>query len=273
MPVGELHQALARVAQHGYLLLFAWVAAEQLGLPIPAVPILVAAGVLSAMGQLSFLNALALAVLACLIGDAAWYGIGKWRGRAVLATLCRITLEPESCVRRSSDFIARYGGRSLVFAKFVPGISTVAVPLAADSGVSVPAFLFYDILGSVLYTGAFLAVGHLMGDRLDRLTYLAQSMKSVMAALAVAGALGIVAWRYHQRRSFLKELRVARIAPEEVLRMIQSEEPPFIVDLRHPLDVLPDPRVIPGAVRMTPDELAGRHDEIPRDRQIILYCT
>lgn len=271
--MGTVHEGLVHLGRHGYAILFVWVAAEQLGFPVPAVPILIAAGVLSAMGQLTFSGAFALAILACLIGDSAWYVIGKWKGTAVLKTLCRMSLEPESCVRKSSDFISRHGARSLVVAKFIPGISTVAVPLAANSGISISSFFIYDLLGSMVYVGAYLGAGRLLGDRIDKLDMLASSLKTVTAGMAAAGTVAILAWRFHQRHRFLSDLRMARIQPEEVLGQIDKEEKPYIVDLRHALDFLPDPRVIPGAIRMTPDEVTARQQEIPRDREIILYCT
>ncbi len=271
--MGGIHETLLHLAKHGYALLFAWVAAEQFGAPVPAVPMLVAAGVLSAMGQLSFPSALLLAVVACLIGDAAWYAIGRWRGAAVLNTLCRISLEPDSCVRRSSNFISKHGSRSLVIAKFIPGISTVAVPLAATSGISLASFFIHDLAGSILYSGAYMIAGRLIGDRVDRLNMFAGSLKTATAGMAIVGTLAILAWRYHQRRRFLYDLRMSRITPEDVLGMFDRGEKPFIIDLRHELDFLPDPRVIPGAIRMTPDEVTARQQEIPRDREIILYCT
>jgi membrane protein DedA with SNARE-associated domain len=268
-----LQHSLGQLAAHGYLVLFLWVSAEQLGAPIPAVPILIAAGVLSATGQLTLTSAFALGILACLIGDSAWFVLGRYKGTAVLNTLCKVSLEPESCVRRSSNFIARYGARSLTVAKFIPGISTVAVPLAANSGVSIPAFLFYDMIGAALYVGTFLFAGVLLGDRIDKLDMLAGTLKTITAGLAIAGAAAIVGWRIYQRRKFLHDLRMSRIEPEHVVAMIERGEQPYIVDLRHPLDFLTDPRVIPGAIRMTPEEVAARHEEIPRDREIILYCT
>lgn len=271
--MGSMHETLAQLAKHGYAVIFVWVAAEQLGLPIPAVPVLIAAGVLSVTGQLTFTGAFALGILACVIGDSTWYGIGKWKGTAVLKTLCRMSLEPESCVRQSSNFITRYGGRSLAIAKFIPGIGGVAVPLAANSDVSLASFIVYDFLGCILYVGAYLSVGRLLGDRIDKLDVLAGSLKTATAGFAVAGTVAILGWRYRQRRKFLSDLRMARIKPEELLAMFDKGERPYIIDLRHALDFLPDPRVIPGAIRMTPDEVTARQQEIPRDREIILYCT
>ena len=271
--MGAINHSLSIIARHGYLVLFVWITAEQLGLPIPAVPILIAAGVLAAAGQLSFMAALLLAVAGCLIGDTVWFVIGRQRGTAVLRTLCRISLEPDTCVRRSSTFISKYGRRSLLFAKFIPGISTVAVPLTANSGVSSSSFAVYDLLGSTTYVAAYLAVGRILGARLDKLSRVAHSISSLSVSLAIMGALAIVGWRFQQRRKFFRELEMARITPLELRELIEGGQQPFIVDLRHSLDVLPEPRVIPGALRLLPDELAARHEEIPRDREIILYCT
>jgi membrane protein DedA with SNARE-associated domain len=268
-----VHQALAEIAKHGYLLLFAWITAEQLGAPVPAAPVLFAAGVLSATGQLTFASAFLLGIVGCLIGDTTWYVIGKRRGSAVLRILCKISLEPEACVRRSSNFISLHGSRSLVVSKFIPGIGAIAVPLAANSKISRLAFFSYDLLGSMLYVGTYLVAGRFLGDRIDKLSLFSGSVRVVSVALAVVVALGILGWRYYQKRQFQNDVRMARITPEEVREMIEAGQNPYIVDLRHQLDMLTDPRIIPGAIRMRPDELSSRQDEIPRDREIILYCT
>jgi len=269
----ELHEALTGLARHGYALLFLWTAAEQLGAPLPAMPILIAAGVLSTTGQLNLASALLAGVIACLIADAAWYIIGKKRGPAVLRFLCKISLEPQTCVRRSSEFISRYGSRSLIFANFIPGISTVAVPLTARSDVSLLSFIVADLFGSLLYVGAYLAAGRLLGDSLDRISVIATSIRSASLIVAFTAAFCILGWRFYQRRSAAHYVKEARISPQEVRELITTGANPYIIDLRHPLDMLADPRIIPGAIRMTPDELTKRHTEIPRDREIILYCT
>jgi membrane protein DedA with SNARE-associated domain len=271
--VPAIHEGLAEIARHGYIVLFAWITAERLGAPISTAPILIAAGVLSATSQLALSHALLFAILACLIGDSVWYVIGQRRGVAVLRFVCKISLEPDTCVRRSSNFISRYGSRSLLLAKFIPGVSAVAVPLAASSGISVWEFLGYDFLGAVLYTGAYLAAGRLLGDRIDKLSGYVGSLRSTAVALAILAALAIVGWRFYQRRRFRNNLKIARVTPDQVRDLIEREQKPYIVDLRHVLDMIADPRVIPGAVRFTPDELSARNNEIPRDREIILYCT
>jgi membrane protein DedA with SNARE-associated domain len=271
--MSPFHQSVAALTQHGHLVLFIWVTAEQFGAPLPAVPILIAAGVMSATGKTSVTSAVALGIVACLIADIAWYAIGKRRGTTVLRFLCKISLEPETCVRRSSDFISRHGGRSLLVAKFIPGISAVAVPLAANAGISLASFLVYDLLGSAFYVGSYVALGRLVGDRIDELSIVLHSAANAALGVALLAALAIVAWRLKQRRRFRRELRMSRITPEDLRELIDRGLNPFIVDLRHTVDVLADARVIPGAIRLTPDELSARYDEIPRDREVILYCT
>ena len=139
------------LAQHGALVLFAVVFAEQVGLPFPALPLLVAGGVLVGTGHLAWSSALGAAILATLMADAIWYLAGQWRGRPVLSLLCRIALEPDACVRRTEDFFLRHGPKSLIVAKFIPGLSTIAPPLAGIVGLSVPLFLLYDTLGALLW--------------------------------------------------------------------------------------------------------------------------
>lgn len=268
-----MHEHLAAIAKHGYLVLLAWMIVAQLGAPVPAIPILIGAGVLCAAGQLRFASALLIAILGCLLGDGAWYVIGRRRGSDVLRVLCKISLNPATCVRRGSEFISRHGNRGLVVAKFIPGVSTVAVPLAASSGSPPWLFFYYDFLGSLLFVGTFLVAGRLLGNRIDRLSIFAGSIRAVVLGFAVIAALGLLGWRYYQKRRFQNELNVARITPEELLELIETRQAPYIVDLRHPLDMLADPRMIPGAIRMTPDELSARQREIPRDREIVLYCT
>jgi membrane protein DedA with SNARE-associated domain len=271
--MSAFQQSAAALTRHGQLLLFIWVAAEQLGAPIPAVPILIAAGVLSATGNTSFAGPVVVGMVACLVGDITWYAIGKRRGTVVLRLLCKISLEPETCVRRSSDFISRHGGRSLLIAKFIPGISAVAVPLAANSGISLPSFLAYDLLGVALYVGGYVALGRFVGDRVEELSVFVHSLSSAALGVAALAALAIVGWRVEQRRRFRRGLRTSRITPEDLRELLEKGANPFIVDLRHAVDMLRDPRVIPGAVRLTPDELSARYGELPRDRDIILYCT
>ena len=254
-------------------MLFVWLVVETLGAPLPSIPILLAAGVLTATGQLSITTALALSIVACLIGDGAWYALGKRWGSSVLRVLCKISLEPDTCVRRGSDFVSRRGSRTLLFAKFVPGISTVTVILCASSGAPLLSFLFYDVLGNALYTGGYLALGRIIGARVDKLASIAHSVSGASIGIALLFAFLLIVRRYMQRRKFQASVQTSRITPQELLDLIERGANPFMVDLRHPLDMLTDARVIPGAMRLTPAQLTARPNDIPHDREIILYCT
>lgn len=256
---------------HGYWLLFGLVLGEQLGLPLVGAPVLLAAGALAATGHLAALPVLALPILACLIGDTVWYGLGRRRGGSVLGFLCRVALEPDSCVRRTEDTFARRGPAVLLVAKFVPGLNTVAAPLAGITGLSLPRFLAWDAAGAALWVGAYGGVGYLFGRELERVgQWLARL--GTGAAVVLAAALGLyIAWKWVQRYRFIRSLRVARITPEDLRRRLLTGESVLIVDLRS--EVHQDGLRLPGALRLRPDELDHRHPEIARDREIVLYCS
>ncbi len=268
-----MYESIEFLIRHGYAVVFGWVVAEQLGLPIPAVPVLLAAGALAGAGQLSLVMALGLAVAASLLSDSVWYLIGRLRGGKVLGLLCRISLEPDSCVRRTEETFARHGARSLLIAKFVPGLNTVAPPLAGIIGMRVPRFLWFTGLGGLIWAGAFVGLGYVFSDQLERVARHAARLGAWLVALGVLGLAAYVGGKYLARRRFLRRLRIARISPDELKAKLDAGEPLVVVDLRHSLDFEAEPTIIPGALHLTTDELEARHAEIPRDREIVLYCT
>jgi membrane protein DedA with SNARE-associated domain/rhodanese-related sulfurtransferase len=258
---------------YGYLLLFVWVLVEQLGIPLPAAPVLLAAGALSADGPFSFFLALALGVVAALIADGVWFFIGRSHGHHVLRLLCKLSLEPTTCVRRTQDSFGRRRGIMLMFAKFVPGLGILAPPVAGQNGMGFGPFLFFDTIGATLWAGALLAAGRFFGDLLKRNADLLNWAGRFSGALLVLGIVGFFLVRVYRRRVVLKELVAARLEPVDLKRQLDAGEPVFIVDLRHPLELLPEPFKLPGAQHFSPDALTARHHEIPRDRDIVLYCT
>lgn len=258
---------------YGYLLLFAWVLVEQLGLPIPAVPILLAAGALSAQGQISFFVALIVGTVASLVADSVWFLVGRKYGHHVLRILCRLSLEPTTCVRRTQDSFGRRRGATLVIAKFIPGLATVAPPVAGENGMGFGAFLFFDGAGSAIWVGALLLGGRLFGDLLKHDTRMLDWAGRFSGALLLLGIVGFFVARLVRRRMIMQELAAARMEPEELKSLLDEGKEVFIVDLRHPLELLPDPHTLPGALHFSPELLAARHHEIPRDRDIVLFCT
>jgi membrane protein DedA with SNARE-associated domain len=266
-------EVMAFLAEHGYAALFVWVFAEQIGVPVPATPVLMAAGALAGHGKLSLALAVAATAIAVVVADNVWFQVGRARGAKVLRLLCRISLEPDSCVRRTDDIFQRYGTGALVFAKFVPGLNLAAAPVIGMSGITLRRFLIYDTLGAALWAGAFLGVGYVFTNQLELAAQYAIRLGSWLLLILLAGLAAFIALKWRQRRRFLQSLVADRIKPEELKAKMDAGESVVILDLRHALDVLPDPRMIPGAVRMRPEELHERYGEIPRDSEIILYCT
>jgi len=258
---------------YGYLVLFAWVLVEQLGLPVPSAPVLLTAGAFTANGRLSFFLALAAGAAGALIADTSWFFIGRKHGHHVLRILCKLSLEPTICVRKTKDSFVRRRAATLLIAKFVPGLATLAAPVAGQSGMSFGQFILFDLMGVLAYLGTMLAVGRFFGDLLKRNPAMLSWFGQFSAAVLIAAVLAFFAGRLIRRRIVLRTLVKSRLEPTELKKQMDAGEPVYIVDLRHPLELLPDPFMLPGALHLSPDELRARNKEIPRDRDIVLYCT
>jgi membrane protein DedA with SNARE-associated domain/rhodanese-related sulfurtransferase len=258
---------------YGYLLLFVWVFVEQCGLPVPAMPVLLAAGALSAEHRLSFAEALAVSLAATLAADSSWFLVGRRYGHLVLRLLCKLSLEPTTCVRRTQDSFGRRREVTLMTAKFVPGLALLAPPVAGENGMTYARFILFDGTGAALWLTTILAVGRFFGDLLKRDPSLLGWVGRFGGILLLLAVLSLLVGRLIRKRMVLKRLVASRLEPEELKRLLDSCQPVYIVDLRHPLELLPDPFTLPGALHISPDALTARSHEIPRDRDIVLYCT
>ena len=266
-----ISHALAFVEKHGYALLFLWVLAEQSALPLPSVPLLLAAGVLVRTGRLHVLGAVACCVIAAVIADTVWFQLGRRRGRSVLRLLCRVSLEPDSCVRQTENAFLKYGMSSLLVSKFIPGLNAVSAPLAGNSKETYWRFLLYDGAGALIWSAAYLGLGYFFSEQLDSTFAVASRMGSgLLLLLPVLAALWI-GWKLIERRRFLKVLEGTRITPEELWDRLSAGEEPFIIDVRGRL--LENPNLIPGSAWIPLEDLSVRSQEIPRDREIILFCS
>lgn len=268
-----MNEPLEFLSRNGAAFLFAAVFVEQIGAPLPSVPWLLAAGTLIGTGRMNWLEALSAASLGALLADFIWFFLGRHYGNRVLGLLCRISLEPDSCVRRTQNLFTQYGMPGIVAAKFVPGLSTLAPPLAGNSGASAPRFLFFDGLGSLLYGGGFILVGVLFSHQLDRVIGALTSLGGKALGL-VAGLVAVyIACKYFQRHRLLNELRMTRMTVDELHQMLEAGEKPVILDLRSLAELQQNPSIILGARHTTMEDLELRTQEIPRDREIILYCS
>lgn len=261
------------IAQYGLLLVFANTLIEQIGLPVPAVPTLVIAGALAVDGKISAWGTFGAAFAACTIGDVAWYVAGRVWGRRVMRLLCRISLSPDSCVRQTETHFERWGGSALVLAKFIPGLSGIAPPLAGATRLGWPTFLLLNSLGVVIWAGLAIGAGMLFHEQIDRLISGMQGLGSWALAGVAALLLGYVAFKWWERRRLHKMLRVARITATELNKLIEGGEKPVVVDVRSPVARGDDPRFVPGALLMDLGEVEKNLERLPVEREIVFYCS
>ena len=194
------------------------------------------------------------------------------------SSLCRLSFEAATCVNKTEGYFTRRGAVTLLFAKFVPGLSTVAAPIAGQTGMPYARFVAYDMAGSLVWALAYLLAGRFFGDVARRSERFFSMLGHFAVIIFVVMVLGIMVYKFWKQRQFLLSVRELRLEPSELLHMIETADgqgniPPFIIDLRHPLDYLPDPRVLPHTVRVSPAELTANQSLLPRDRDVILYCT
>jgi membrane protein DedA with SNARE-associated domain len=258
---------------YGIPLIFLNVFLEQIGAPIPAVPTLIVAGALSRAGRLSSTHVIVASVIASLIADWIWFALGRHYGYRVLRTLCRISLSPDSCVRETEAKFERWGLKSLLIAKFVPGFSTVAPPLAGAAKKSTFAFVIYDGIGALLWAGSAVAAGRAFHRAIDRVILALENLGGwALVILALAVALFIMV-KWAQRVSFYRRLRMARIHVHELKAMLDRGETPLVLDVRAASGRQRDPRRIPTAIVAREDLIDEQVEQLRPDQEIVLYCT
>jgi len=264
-------QTLEFVVRHGYALLFFWILAEQGALPVPSAPLLLACGALARDGRLSAHWIILTGVVACLIADNFWFMLGRREGTKVLRFICRLAIEPDSCVRQTETIYHKYGSRSLLVAKFVPGLNAVSAPLAAISGLSFGRFVLFDTLGALIWICSYAGLGYIFRNQLDDVGDYAARMGSWVAVLAVGLLAAWIGWKFMQRRRFLKKLAVARITAAELREKLEAGEQIVVVDVRSALESTEDS--VPGALRIPLEDLDTRSGDIPRDQDVVLFCS
>ena len=265
-----MNESLQFLTQHGTLVLFVVVLAEQIGFPVPALLFLITTGALVGAGHMSLGVAVGAAVFAALLGDQLWYELGRRQGRRVLNWLCRISFEPSSCVSRTEEFFTRYGARSLIVAKFIPGLSTIAPPLAGIVGLRLPRYLLYNGVGTILWVCSGIGFGYAFSDQLEQVVSVATYLGPTMTVILLGSiAVYVIAKVVHRHRM---ERLVPRLTVQEMTEKIAAGEAPVIVDLRSQGARLDVPG-IPGSLTLSAEEMIEGYRDLPRDRDVILYCS
>jgi membrane protein DedA with SNARE-associated domain/rhodanese-related sulfurtransferase len=260
------------LADYGLVVAFANVLLSQLGAPVPAYPVLIATGALSAQGRYPTPLLFTTALLACVVADLTWYAGGRRYGGRVVRAVCRISVSPDSCVRQTQSLFARWGAPSLMVAKFIPGFGAIATSLSGHERLPLRRFVFYDTIGAGLYVGIGIALGVVFRDAIaDVLRVLSEMGRIGLAAIALAFAL-FIAVKAWQRHLLIKEFRMARIGVDELGGLIDEGAAPVIIDVRDQPARLRD-GAIPGALHWPLADGDRLIPALPRDREVVVYCA
>ncbi len=267
------HELVSLIAEYGLLVVALNVLVDQIGLPVPAMPTLIVAGAMASAGHLSMGPLFAWSVAACLAPDCLWYLVGQTYGIRVLKTLCRISLEPDSCVSETQTRFERWGINSLLVAKFVPGLAIIAPPLAGAMRIGWLRFVVLSTMGSTIWVGSGLAAGVLFRSQIEILLARLNQVGRVAGLVLGVALAAFVVFKWLERARFYRTLRMARINVADLYELIQAGAKPTIIDVRSSTARELEPRWIPGAVHV-PLESVGRHvRDLPKDGEIVLYCT
>jgi len=257
---------------YGVLIVFGIVLVEQLGLPIPAFPILIIAGAMAVDGGANWPVFLAAAVVACLISDFFWFRAGRYYGRRILRLMCKISLSPDSCVSQTEDNFGRWGAKSLIVAKFIPGFSSIVSPLAGATGTRTHHFLAFSAIGGLLWSSVGMGIGAWFHDSIDDVLAWLHAMGST-AVMVVGTLLALfVLLKYIERKRNLGAAKVPRVTMDELKVLLDSGHDPLIIDARG-VTARQLEEGIPGALvygDTVPERLMATLD---KDRHIVVYCS
>jgi membrane protein DedA with SNARE-associated domain/rhodanese-related sulfurtransferase len=256
------------LVQYGYIVVFIGVFAEQIGLPLPSAPILMAAGALAGFRRLNVFEALALAVAASVMSDLLWFCLGKRRGVTILKFVCKVSLEPETCLSKTYSTYTRYGSISLLFAKFVPGVGELGPAMAGLLGLAPWKFVVFDAAGALIWAGAFVGAGWAFRTQLEELADVLTKLGAYFVVLLAIGFALYVGAKYVRRRRLFRELQIARITPVELKHLIDEGRAPTIVDLR--VEIEKRSGRIPGAVELESLDSLSEHLKLG---EFVLYCS
>ena len=262
-----------KVLEYGLAFVFVNVLLEQGGIPVPAVPTLIVAGALAAEGQVSLPALIIVAAIASMIGDALWYMAGRRYGLAVLRLLCRISLSPDTCVRQTESKYLEWGSATLAFGKFVPGISTVAPPLAGAMKIGWGRFMLFNTVGILLWVGAAVGIGYALHAQVAGLLERFEELGTLAVEIVVALLAAFIAFKWWERQRLFRMLRVGRITTAELRKLMDEGRQPVVIDVRSSAVRNLDGRFIPGALQMDLAEVDRHAAGLPVDREIVFYCS
>jgi membrane protein DedA with SNARE-associated domain len=258
------------VARYGLTAVFLFTFLENVGLPIPAFPVLMLAGAYASARLTAVPLIAGVAVAGALLADGIWYYVGRWRGKRVLDHLCRVSFNPDACLERAVDGFHRRKSATILFAKFLPGVNTIMPPLAGVAAMPLLLFLLLDFAGALLWAGAGVALGFAFGEEVAET---ARGFQGMVGWFLLSGLAATVAWRIAYRFWLVKRYAAMRLEPEEVHRRMREGEEILVLDLRRDDDYAASDRMVAGAMRVRPASFPRHAHHLPRDRDLVFYCT
>jgi len=258
------------VARYGLAAVFLFTFLENLGLPIPAFPVLMLAGAYASTRHATLLMVLVAAIAGALLADTIWYLVGRWRGKRVLDHLCRVSFNPDACLERAVDGFHRRKSATILFAKFLPGVNTIMPPLAGVAAMPFFLFLLLDFAGALLWAGAGVTLGFAFGEEIAES---AKGIQGSMGWILVGGLVATIAWRAAYRFYLVRNFSAPRVSPEDLYQKMAGDPPPMVLDLRRDDDFAESDRMIAGALRVRPASFHRYAHHLPRDRDLVFYCT
>ena len=258
--------------EYGVLIVFAIVLIEQIGMPIPAYPILIVAGALSVDGDFRWPAVLAAAIGACLISDGFWFRMGRFYGKRILKLLCRISLSPDYCVSQTEDSFTKWGPKMLIVAKFIPGFNTIASPLAGAMGTRYQVFLGYSLLGGALWSGTGIAIGAFFHSSIDSVLTTLSDLGSTALMVLLALLALFVAYKYVERKRFRQSVQIDRVTVDDFKQLMEAGHDPVLVDARSVTAQMLEP-AIPGALLFKGGQPSTEIIALDKKRHIVVYCS
>jgi membrane protein DedA with SNARE-associated domain/rhodanese-related sulfurtransferase len=272
-PLVKVMQNLIIIAErHGLLIVFLNVLLSQGGLPLPAVPTVMTVAALARQSPYQITQIILAGMSGALIAELALYWFGRHYGQRFLGLLCKLSFSPDFCVRRTEQVFARVGSWSLLFAKFIPGLSLIAVAMAGVTKMPVLLFLLLDVIGALLFISAVLALGLLFQDAITSILSTLTDLGKIGGLIVLAAIVLYLLTKWWRRRLFIRQLRMDRITVTELRKLIEDGEEIVILDVR-PKEIRAQEGTIPGAVSAHPADIDPALKTYPRDMEIVVYCA
>jgi hypothetical protein len=214
-------------------------------------------------------------MVALMIGDAAQFWLGRYSGWALLGFLCRLSMNPETCILRSAESFYKRGKVTLLIAKFVPGLNIMAAPLAGSMKMRFGQFLRLDFAGALLYSVTYLLVGYLSRDFLAATLSGFHAAGRAMEIVVIAALVAYAAYRVTQFHRHKKYRIIPRVQVQELAARLASDEADRvqIVDVRSHGYYDAGSERIANSIRIEPNNLEEEIKTLPKDKDIYLYCT